>query len=78
MGWGGSFGGGWRKLEGGDGSFRGPTGEAFVGQWRGGAVGKGGWLCYSTKSDGVLEDLDDRGLFRCLCGLVVSVRSDWG
>jgi len=36
MGWGGSFGGG--RM----GSFRGPRGEAFMGQWRGGAVGRGG------------------------------------
>lgn len=58
--------------------FGGPTGEAFVGQWRGGAVGRGGGGgCAIVPSDGVLEDLEDRGLLRCLCGLVVSVRSGW-
>jgi len=71
MGWGGSFGGG--RM----GSFRGPRGEAFMGQWRGGAVGRGGGGCAIVPSDDVLENLEDRGLFRCSCGLVVSVRSGW-
>jgi hypothetical protein len=44
-----ALGGDGGSLRGGDGSFRGPTGEAFVGQWMGGAVGKEGWLCNSTK-----------------------------
>lgn len=36
-------------LGGGDGGSLMGGMEAFVGQWMGGAVGKEGWLCNSTK-----------------------------
>jgi len=42
-----------------------------------GAVGRG-YGCARASSDCVLEDLEDRGLVGCLCGLVASGKFDWG
>jgi len=40
-------------------------------------VGAGGVVVLYYQGDDVLENLEGRGLLRCLCGLVVGVRSDW-
>jgi len=58
--------------------------EFFGGQrgkhsWGNGGVVRwgGGVVVLYYQGDDVLENLEGRGLLRCLCGLVVGVRSDW-